>query len=41
MDAIFVGKVPVTSKRHIPQIIVQLFTWSYCQLVEDCSHSKN
>src|SRR5205814_9403971 len=37
MDAIFVGKVSVAPKRHIPQIIEQLFVCSYCQLVEDCS----
>ena len=37
MDAIFVGKVSVAPKRHIPQIIEQLFVCPYCQLVEDCS----
>lgn len=36
MDAIFICKVSVTPKRHIPQIIEDFFVRSDCQLVENC-----
>jgi len=36
MDAIFICKVSVTPKWHIPQIIEEFFVRSDCQLVENC-----
>ena len=36
MDAIFVGKVSVCSKRHVPQIFNQCFVCSCCEVVKDC-----
>ena len=37
MDAEFIGKMPIASKRHIPQIVQQLSVCSRCEPVEDCS----
>jgi hypothetical protein len=36
MDAIFICKVSVAPKRHIPHIIEELFACSYGELVENC-----
>jgi hypothetical protein len=36
VDAVFIGEVAVAAKRHITQVIEQLFVRSDCQFVEDC-----
>jgi hypothetical protein len=37
MDAIFIGKMSIASKRQIPQIVEQFLVCSRSEPVEDCS----
>jgi len=37
MDTIFICKVSVAPKRHIPHIIEEFFACSYGELVENCA----
>ena len=37
MDAVFIGKMSIASKRHIPQIVKQLIVCARREPVEDCS----
>ena len=37
VDAEFIGKMSIGSKRHIPQIVEQFIVCSHCESVEDCS----
>src|SRR5215471_9996783 len=36
MNTVFVGKMSVRSKRHVPQIVNERFVCSCCEAVKDC-----